>query len=65
MDLEEFLNLAAIFLIFEMKFSQRYIADMLGVACNSRLPQAKGSVKLIMGNEKGNRLPFATAPQVI
>jgi hypothetical protein len=34
-----------------MKFSQRYIADLNGVACNSRLPQAKGG-------QKGNKLPY-------
>jgi hypothetical protein len=33
----------AIFYLIKMKFSQRYIADMLGVACNLRLPKAKGS----------------------
>jgi hypothetical protein len=33
----------AVFYLFKMKFSQRYIADLLGVARNSRLPQAKGS----------------------
>jgi hypothetical protein len=27
----------AFFFLFKMKFSQRYIADMLGVACHSRL----------------------------
>jgi hypothetical protein len=42
-----------LFYLFKMKFSQRYIADMLGIACNSQLPYAKGS--------KGYRLPFATA----
>jgi hypothetical protein len=28
--------------IFKIKFSRRYIADILAGACNSRLPQAKG-----------------------
>jgi hypothetical protein len=31
------------FLKFKMKFSQRYIADTHGVACNSRLPQTNAS----------------------
>jgi hypothetical protein len=33
----------AVFLFIKMKFSQHYIADIFGVVCNSRLPQAKGT----------------------
>jgi hypothetical protein len=32
----------AVFYLFKMKFSQRYIADLIGVACNSRFSAGKG-----------------------
>jgi hypothetical protein len=34
-----FLNVVSIFK-FKFKFSQRYIANMIGAACNSRIPPA-------------------------
>jgi hypothetical protein len=39
---EGFFSIWPSFYLFEMKFSLRYIADILGVACNSWLPQAMG-----------------------
>jgi hypothetical protein len=37
--------------------SGTYIADMIGVACNRRFR--------MQSDQKGDRLPFATAPKVI
>ena len=34
-----FLNVVSIFFIY-INFSQRYIANMIGAACNSQIPQA-------------------------
>ncbi len=51
-------KLAAFFLKIKIKFSQRYIVDMNGVACNIRR-------FCMQSDQKGDRLPFATAPKVI
>jgi hypothetical protein len=61
-----FLKVVSIFK-FKFKFSQQYIANIIGVACNSRIPHAicsKGYLKPVAIALKAIRHPFARCQKV-
>ncbi len=58
-------KLASIFFFFWIKFSQRYIAEMIGVACNSQIPHAKWSKGWLItfcNSAKSYLSPFSKLP---